>query len=51
MNLELENEYAQKLGLIMEAFVEDKIDVEEYEIELQRLDDWYKEQSDAIISK
>lgn len=47
MDTELENEYAEKLGIIMGQFLNDKLDQVEYEIELERLEEWYQEQSKA----
>lgn len=47
MDTELENEYAEKLGIIMGQFINNKLDQVEYEIELERLEEWYQEQLKA----
>lgn len=38
----LENEYAEKLGLIMGSYIKGDIDSIEYQIELERLEEWYQ---------
>lgn len=40
--MDLEKAYVQKLELLMTSYVKDEIDTIEYEIELERLDEWYQ---------
>lgn len=45
--MSIENEYATKLGLIMEEYIKGNLDMEEYVAELDRLEDWYQENSNV----
>ncbi len=45
--MELEHIYAKKVALIMEEYIKGNIDAIEYQIELERLEDWYKENLNA----
>jgi hypothetical protein len=49
--MELEHIYAKKLALIMEEYIKGNIDSEEYLIELERIEDWYKENLNATNSR
>lgn len=41
----LESEYAKKLGLVMESYIKGDIDAIEYQIELDVLETWYRDES------